>query len=136
MSKEKTEILTKDSVLNHINNLNGFRGYVQFSHREIDINKDLFINSDPKVTKEDGFIYEAHFANDSEYVTIKQLNDKWIANRGSLENSEIQEYYGIGGIKVKMAQIWEEDEDELCKNMIVKKLKKVVFAGFAQGGQK
>ncbi len=136
MSKEKTEILTKDSVLNHINSLNGFRGYVQFSHREIDINKDLFINSDPKVTKEDGFIYEAHFANDSEYVTIKQLNDKWIANRGSLENSEIQEYYGIGGIKVKMAQIWEEDEDELCKNMIVKKLKKVVFAGFAQGGQK
>ena len=136
MSKEKTEILNKESVLMYINNLNGFRGYVQFSHREIDINKDIFTNSDPKVTKEDGFIYEAHFANDNEYVTIKQLNENWIANRDSLENSEIKEYYGIGGTKVKMAQIWKEEEDELCEDMLVKKLKKVVFAGFAQGDEK
>ncbi len=137
MTQKKTERLNdNDSVLNYINKLNGFRGYVQFSHREIDINKDIFINSDPKVTKEDGFIYEAHFANENEYVTIKQLNEKWIANRDSLENSEIQEYYGIGGIKVKMAQIWKEEHDELCEDMKVKKLKKVVFAGFAQGGEK
>lgn len=128
--------LNRDEVIDYINNLNGFRGYVQFSHREINKDKDIFTNSDPKVTNEDGFIYEAHFANENEYVTIKQLNNSWLVDRDSLENSEIQEYYGIGGIKVKMAQIWEEEDDELCENMKVQKLKKVIFAGFAQGGEK
>ena len=32
-----------------------------------------------------------------------------------------------------MAQIWEEVEDKECENMKVKKLKKVVFAGFENG---
>lgn len=37
---------------------------------------------------------------------------------------------GIDNLKVRMAQIWEEREDNLCEGMKVKKLKKVVFIGF------
>jgi len=32
-----------------------------------------------------------------------------------------------------MAQIWEPENDKLCENMPVMKLKKVVFAGFTKG---
>jgi CRISPR type III-associated protein (TIGR04423 family) len=35
-----------------------------------------------------------------------------------------------------MAQIWEEENDPLCENMPVMKLKKVVFAGFRKGDDK
>lgn len=35
-----------------------------------------------------------------------------------------------------MAQIWEEENDPLCENLSVLKLKKVVFVGFEQGEQK
>ncbi len=122
--------LNKNEVIEYINSLEGFRGYVQFSHRPLEISKDIFINTNPKIECEDGFIYEAHFANKDEYITIKQFNDSWIVDRGLLKNSEINKYYGVSSIKVKMAQIWEEEADELCENMIVKKLKKVVFAGF------
>jgi CRISPR type III-associated protein (TIGR04423 family) len=31
-----------------------------------------------------------------------------------------------------MAQIWREEPDELCEGMSVKKLQKVVFAGFEE----
>jgi len=127
--------IDKNKVIEYINNLKGFRGYVQFSHRELDIAKDIFIDKDPSISPEEGFIYEAHFANKDEYITIKQLNNSWVIDRDFLKNSEEQEYYGIGGIKVIMAQIWEDAEDKLCEDMPVKKLKKVVFAGFKKGGK-
>ena len=31
---------------------------------------------------------------------------------------------------MKMAQIWEEENDEFCKNLPVLKLQKTVFTGF------
>ena len=128
--------LNRDEVIDYINNLKGFRGYVQFSHRPLDLAKDIFTDNDPKVDNENGFVYEAHFANENEYITIKQSNSCWTVDRGSLKNIEIEEYYGIAGNKVKMEQIWQEDSDELCEDMIVKKLKKVVFAGFVEGDEK
>ena len=127
--------LNKDEVINYINDLKNFRGYVQFSHRAINIQKDVFMDKDPIVEKEEGFIYEAHFASNDEYVIIKQLNNNWLVDRGELKNIENKVYYAIAGIKVKMAQIWEEEVDDLCEGMLVKKLKKVVFAGF-QGDKK
>ncbi len=128
--------LNRDEVIDYINNLKGFRGYVQFSHRPLDLVKDIFTDNDPKVDNENGFVYEAHFANENEYITIKQSNNGWTVDRGSLKNIEIKKFHGIAGKKVKMEQIWQEDSDELCEDMIVKKLKKVVFAGFVEGDEK
>jgi CRISPR type III-associated protein (TIGR04423 family) len=127
---------TKQQIIEYINNLQNYQGYVQFSDekiRECDIFKKF---QDIKLTPTDGFIYEAHFCNDKESVSIKQINNSWLVSKTDISNissSDMQEF--ITDIekfnyKVKMAQIWEEVEDELCENMKVKKLKKVVFAGF------
>ena len=129
-------------VVEFINSLEGFEGYVQFSHRPIDKNKDIFINKSPTIENEDGFIYEAHFCNGKESIAIKQINDEFIVNKvkiSSVNKDDIQSY--ISDIKefdykVKMAQVWKEESDELCEGLRVKRLKNVVFAGFEKGEEK
>ena len=129
MRKNRTEII------DYINTLKGYEGYVQFSHRPITVGKDVFIETDPKVEDEEGFVYEAHFSNGVESVAVRQLNDAWLVSTVSIENAELETFHGIADLKIKMAQIWEDENDELCENMKVTKLKKVVFAGFT-GGEK
>ena len=128
---------TKTEVINYINSLDTYEGYVQFSHRPIDKNKDIFYEGKSlKVEDEAGFIYEAHFCNGINSIQIRQVNDSWLVSETDISNvnaADTQSY--ISDIesfpyKVKMVQIWEIEEDELCDNMEVKKLKKVVFAGF------
>ena len=144
MKKDK-----KEMIIEYINKLQGYKGYVQFSHRPIDKEKDIFVNENPQVKDEDGFIYEAHFCNDKQSIQIRQINDSWLISKtdiSHIKDEDIQTY--ISDIenfdyKIKMAQIWEpqddeeneseEIKDELCENMKVKKLKKVVFAGFEKG---
>lgn len=123
----------REEVIAYINTLNGYEGYVQFSHRPIDLKRDVFKNSDPKVEDESGFVYEAHFANGSESIAIKQLNDVWFISITDIQNVETETYHAIADLKVKMAQIWEKKPDTLCEDMDVIKLNKVVFAGFAKG---
>ena len=130
---------TKQEILKYVNSLQGYQGYVQFSHRPIDKEKDIFTDRHPCIEDENGFIYEAHFCNSSESISIKQVNNSWLVSTTDISNideKEIQEY--ISDIekfdyKVKMAQVWEEEEDHLCENMKVKKLNKVVFVGFQEG---
>jgi CRISPR type III-associated protein (TIGR04423 family) len=127
---------TKQQVVEYINDLQNYQGYVQFSHRPIDKSKDIFLDNNPKIEDEEGFIYEAHFCNGKESIVIKQINDGWFISKTNISNidkNDIQEFItdvSEFNYKVKMAQIWEEVEDELCENMKIKKLKKVVFAGF------
>jgi len=131
--------MNKNEVKEFINGLKGYEGYVQFSHRPIDKNKDIFLDKDSKVEDEKGFIYEAHFCNGKESISIKQINQHWLVNKTDISNideidtqsykSDIQEW----NYNIKMAQIWETQKDELCENFEVKKLKKVVFAGFENG---
>ena len=129
----------KKEVIDYINELQGYQGYVQFSHRPIEKTKDIFLDNNPQIKDEEGFVYEAHFCNGKESIAIRQINDGWFISKTDISNidkNDIQEF--ITDIekfdyKVKMAQIWEEVGDELCENMPVKKLKKVVFAGFING---
>ncbi len=123
----------REEVIAYINTLSGYEGYVQFSHRPIDLAKDVFQDSDPKVEDEAGFVYEAHFANGRESIAIRQFNDVWLVATTSIENAELETFYGISDLKVNMAQIWEAQSDPLCEEMEVMKLQKVVFAGFAKG---
>jgi len=129
---------TREEIIEYINSLEDYRGYVQFSHRPINKEKDIFINKDPKVENENGFIYEAHFYNGQEPIMIRQINHSWIVSKtdiSNVEDSDIEVYISDikGCPKIKMAQIWEEEADEFCDRMMVKKLKKVVFAGFEDG---
>lgn len=132
--------MKKDEIIDYINKLENYRGYVQFSHRAIDKEKDIFVDKSPQVKNESGFIYEAHFCNGKDSVSIKQVNDSWLIDKTkdvSMSDtqtyiSDIQEF----NYKIKMAQVWEEKIDDLCETMPVKKLKKVVFAGFEKGESK
>lgn len=133
MSKSRTEII------DYINGLKGYEGYVQFSHRKLDMDKDIFKGKDPSVQDESGFVYEAHFCNGVESIIIRQLNSKWYVSTvdiSAVAQEDTQIYEAIGNYKVKMAQVWEPKADSLCENMEVKKLQKVVFAGFEKGGSK
>lgn len=130
MKKNRVEII------DYINTLKGYEGYVQFSHRPIDIEKDVFKENDPKVEDEKGFIYEAHFANKTDSIGIRQMNDTWFISKTNISNAEIESFEGIAHLKIKMAQIWEKELDSLCEDMEVLKLKKVVFAGFNKGESK
>jgi len=122
------------SMIEYINNLKGYQGYVQFSHRAIDLKKDIFPRKDD-IKDEKGFIYEAHFYNGIDSITIKQVNDSCLISKTYIPNIKdedrqtyISEVEGCSNII--MAQIWEATPDELCEGMEVMKLKKVVFAGF------
>ena len=134
---------TKQEIIEYINSLQGYEGYVQFSHRPIDKQRDVFYNAKRvHVEDEKGFVYEAHFCNGKNSQTIKQVNDGWFIAVTDISNilKEDKKTY-ISPIKdfnygVEMAQIWEEVEDELCAGMKVKKLKKVAFAGFVKGDEK
>ncbi|MCF6331483.1 MAG: TIGR04423 family type III CRISPR-associated protein [Sulfurimonas sp.] len=134
---------TKQEVIEYINTkLVGYKGYVQFSHRPLNKDKDIFINKSIKIEDEDGFVFEAHFCSATESISIKQINDSWMTSKTDISNvdeKDIQTY--ISDIekfdyKIKMAQIWEIEKDKLCEGMEVIKLKKVVFAGFVRGDKK
>jgi len=138
--KTKYEYKDKSQLIDDINSLINYQGYVQFSHRPIDLKTDVF--KDKKVFIEndakDGFIYEAHFCNEKESIAIKQINDSWLVSKTPLSNidkKDIQIYESIDGT-IRMAQVWKHERDILCddgnneRGREVKKLKKVVFAGF------
>jgi len=94
----------KQQMVAYINRLQDYQPYVQFSHRPIEKSKDIFVE------------YKLQIKSD-------------------VSNTDMQAF--ITDIekppKLKMAQIWEESDDELCENMPVKKLKKVLFTGFDHG---
>jgi len=116
-------------VIEYINGLKEYEGYVQFSHRAIDLKRDLFPR-DNDIADEKGFVYEAHFYKDNQSIMIRQINDSWIVSQTDTTDAEFEVFHGISNLKIRMAQIWKPEPDELCEGMSVMKLKKVVFAGF------
>jgi CRISPR type III-associated protein (TIGR04423 family) len=123
MKKNHTEIIE------YINALKGYQGYVQFSDRRIE---DIFTDfSDITVDPKNGFVYEAHFFNGRDSIGIRQINEWWYVDETKdISHSDTRQYLAINGLHVTMAQIWEEEIDPNCENFSVFKLKKIVFAGF------
>ena len=131
---------TKEGIIAYINTLKGYEGYVQFSHRPIDKEKDIFYDGkEVKVEDESGFIYEAHFYNGKESISIRQINEHWLVSTADIpemKSEDTQSYISdIEGFNynIKMAQIWKPKADNLCADMKVMKLEKVVFVGFENG---
>lgn len=127
---------SKEQIFTFVNNLKGYQGYIQFSDRPIENIWTSYSNIEIESTK--GFIYEAHFYNGKESIAIKQINESWLVSKTDVTNisdKDKNSYISKKG-KIKMAQIWEEENDPLCENLSVLKLKKVVFVGFEQGEQK
>jgi len=128
--------MNKQVIQTYINSLKGYEGYVQFSDRPIE---DIWTQkSDISIDSKDGFIYEAHFCNGTQSISIKQINNSWFVSTTDVSNisDEDTQLYHAFEKNVKMAQVWEEVADELCEGMKVQKIKKVVFVGFKQGDSK
>jgi len=126
----------KKEIIEYINTLQNYQGYVQFSDEKIR-KCDIFENFQDIQNPKKGFIFEAHFYSKekNESISIRQINNSWkvsITDTSKVDKNDIQKY--ISNISdnffIKMAQIWIEDNDELCEKMEVKRLKKVVFVGF------
>jgi len=126
-------------LIEDIKKLKNYEGYIQFSDTKIRV-CDIFQKDDifTKIEPTKGFIYEAHFYNETTKTSIgiKQVNNNWLVSKRVLTDAEYDVSYEeyISDIKnlpkITMAQIWEVKPDTLCEDMKVKKLKKVVFAGF------
>lgn len=139
--KTRYNYTEKADLMRDINtHLKGYQGYVQFSHRPIDKERDIFYDGkEIEVEDEEGFIYEAHFCNGKESISIRQINEHWLVSTtdiSKVDKKDIEKYISdIEGFnyKIRMAQIWEAKADDLCVGMKVMRLKKVVFAGFENG---
>lgn len=122
--------MNESEILEFINNLKGYQGYIQMSDRVIENIWEEF--EDIRFIPKSGFVYEAHFWNGKDSITIKQINDSWLVDQNkNIPLTDTQIYFTKeNNLKVKMAQIWKEEIDLLCENMMVLKLEKIVFAGF------
>ena len=128
--------MDKQELERYINSLKAYEGYVQFSNRPIE---DIWTQkSDISIDTKKDFVYEAHFCNDLESISIKQINGSWLVSTTDISSVSDEDTQINHALKqnVKMAQIWQEVVDELCEGMLVKKIKKVVFAGFEKGDSK
>lgn len=141
----------QSTLLQSLNSLKGYQGYVQFSHRPID-NGDIFLDTeiDIKMPEQtDAFLYEAHFYSKDEKrsISIRYINGAYYKDETDLCNKELKvtkEKYlpnmthmqtKLDNHYVAMAQIWQKEDDEYCCGFKTQKLKKVVFAGFKKEGE-
>jgi CRISPR type III-associated protein (TIGR04423 family) len=122
-------IESNEKVIEYLNSLEGFEGFVRYSHRPIK-SGDIF-RGEVKIKKEDGFIVEAFFCNGKKSIEIKQINNKWLLGEFDLpdkiDNKDLDIFESRVAGRVKMLQLWEEEEVD---GFLVKKLKNVVFFGF------
>lgn len=66
-------------------------------------------------------------------ILIRQHNDDWLILEKTLTGTEARESYFTvteESPKMKIAQIWEEEENEFCLDMKVLEAKYLLFAGF------
>lgn len=128
---------SRKETVAYINALEGYEGYVQFSDCKIRV-EDIFKGyQDISLAASDGFVYEAHFFNGRDSIAMKQLNgDIYIDENKNIamDDTNTTVYKSKAG-DIRMVQVWEKEEDPLCEEMFVKKCKKVLFAGFVNGGQ-
>jgi CRISPR type III-associated protein (TIGR04423 family) len=77
-------------------------------------------------------------------ILVRQHNDSWLHLTRELTDEEIKNADSFFIVtdakdktKMKIAQIWEEEENEFCLDMKVLEPKYLLFAGFkdAQGGK-
>ena len=136
---------TQEELKDYYNGLNGkYQGYIQLSDRRIE---QIFIEESILPKWEDlhnGVNYILELAlfdtNSNKSILVRQANEKWIVLEKILTDKEMNEadsfYTVLDGLQAKIAQIWQEEEDEFCLNLKTLVPRTLLFAGFAQGGQK
>ena len=131
----------RDEILRYINDdLKDYEGYIQPMGKKIDEDCLFLDGKHAADLNKDEPILEAHFFSESKNtsISIRQINDCWLVsevdlNKVAITDIDINIFYPkFGDFKIKMAQIWEDEIDELCGKIPVLKFKKAVFAGFVK----
>ncbi|HPM01047.1 MAG TPA: TIGR04423 family type III CRISPR-associated protein [Candidatus Cloacimonadota bacterium] len=133
-------IVTTTQHLNDIPKLK-YQGYVWLDNSE----KPVLDEFSMDILKDRGFIVEAYLYNaekqisvsikhidGSDYITIfdlNQINQEYIFNKKYIANREISKQDPAYKY-LKFIEYWLPEQDVLCSNMKVKKLKWIAFTGF------
>jgi len=144
----KSELLNREELKDFYNNklrVNILVGYIQLSNSRITEDK-LYLT--PKILPEwnndiykSNFIYEAAFFDKNSNIStlIRQIDDKWLVNTVDLSELEQNNDYEVEkpqtfiakkAGKIKMINIWQEQNDDLCEDFPVLKHVYSAFAGF------
>ena len=127
--------------------LNGeYEGYIQMSDKIIEhiFKKPTSLPSWDSLHNNINYILEMALfePKSNKSILVRQANDKWITVEKFLTKEEIDNtdiFYTIkekDNLKAKVAQIWQEEEDEFCLGLQTLTPKTLLFAGFKTGGQK
>ncbi len=135
-------IKNREELEEFYNNLiDKYEGYVQMSDSRIK-SEHLFKTAQilPKweeLHNEVNYILEMALFNPTsrQSILIRQQNSKWLVMDRELKQKEIDNSDSFFTLtektpKMKMAQIWEEEENEFCLDMQVLEPKYLLFAGF------
>ena len=128
---------TKDELEKYYNTLEDeFEGYIQISDERI---KHIF-KTHTKLPKWEelhsggNYILEMALYNpkNKQSILIRQQNDHWFIIEKELKGDEPTDSFFTleDNLKMKIAQIWEEEKDEFCNNWNVLEPKYLLFAGF------
>jgi len=117
-----------------------FEGYIQMSDNRIE---HIFKNAITLPKWEElhngvNYILEMALYNPKtkKSTLIRQQNNNWLVLEKELNGTEpTDSFYTIAEDtpKMKIAQIWEEEESEFCLDMKVLEPKYLLFAGFEKG---
>lgn len=132
---------TKDELEQFYRGLTGeFEGYIQMSDGRIE---HIFVtpSSLPKweeLHNSINYIVEMVLfePKTKKSILVRQQNSNWFILEKELTGEEpIDSFYTIAKDtpKIKIAQIWEEEESEFCLDMKVLEPKYLLFAGFKKG---
>jgi CRISPR type III-associated protein (TIGR04423 family) len=141
---------SREALKKFYDNLNDkYEGYVQMSDSRIEP-KHLFKTTQtlPKwdeLHDDINYIVEMALFNPStkQSILIRQQNSEWLVIERVLEEEEIKKcdskydskcdlFFTLieDTLKMKIAQIWEEEKNEFCLDMEVLEPKYLLFAGF------
>ncbi len=141
----QSSIKTTKELEDFYNKLQGeYEGYIQMSDSPIG---HIFQKASKLPTWDilhNGINYILEMAlfepSSNKSILVRQANDKWFVVEKVLTNQEINEadsFYTIkDNLKAKIAQIWQEEEDEFCLGLPTLVPKALLFAGFKQGDKK
>lgn len=133
---------TYEEIKNFYTNLKGeFEGYIQMSDEKLNkvYQEKQTLPSWETLHKEKNFILEACFFGGDRSITIRNIGNSFVVidkNLSDFPNKTEQSFITNGYKEVIISQIWEEKEDELCRNLKVLKPTISLFTGFVKGDKK
>ena len=139
----QSSIKTETQLEAFYNDLKGnYEGYIQMSDSRIE---HIFQDASPLPewhSLHNGVNYILELAlyepESKNSILIRQANENWVVLEKILTDQEIKDadnFYTIkDNVKAKIAQIWEEQEDEFCLGLKTLIPQTLLFAGFAKGG--